>query len=57
VPDADLRDRARAALLDVLEDNDLDVSEVGEDRWITMLGGSGSGPSRSCSTSTSARSR
>jgi hypothetical protein len=39
VPDADLRDRARTALLDVLEDNDLDVSEVGEDRWITMLEG------------------
>lgn len=39
MPDPELRDRARAAVLDVLADNDLDVSEVGDDRWITMLEG------------------
>jgi hypothetical protein len=39
VSDGDLRDRARTALLAVLEENELDVSEVGEDRWITMLAG------------------
>ncbi len=35
----ELRGRARTALLAALEDNDLQVSEVGEDRWITMLAG------------------
>ena len=33
------RDRAREALLATLEANDLDVTEVGEDRWMTMLSG------------------
>jgi hypothetical protein len=33
------RDRARDALLSTLEANDLDVTAVGEDRWMTMLAG------------------
>jgi hypothetical protein len=33
------RDRARRALLATLEANELDVAEVGEDRWMTMLAG------------------
>jgi hypothetical protein len=33
------RDRARQELLATLEANDLDVTEVGEDRWMTMLSG------------------
>jgi hypothetical protein len=33
------RDRARDALLSTLEANELEVTEVGEDRWMTMLAG------------------
>jgi hypothetical protein len=33
------RDRARQALLGTLDATDLDVQEVGEDRWMTMLSG------------------
>jgi hypothetical protein len=39
VSDAELRDRARTALLNALVDSDLAVTPVGEDRWITMLSG------------------
>lgn len=35
----DLRDRARTALLTALVDSELDITPVGEDRWITMLAG------------------
>ncbi|WP_052664490.1 YbjN domain-containing protein [Nitriliruptor alkaliphilus] len=37
--DEHLRDRARTALLAALDDAELDVTSVGEDRWITMLSG------------------
>lgn len=37
--DEHLRDRARTALLTALEDAELEVTAVGEDRWITMLSG------------------
>jgi hypothetical protein len=39
VTDEHLRDRARDALLTALADSELDVTAVGEDRWITMLSG------------------
>jgi hypothetical protein len=39
VTDGDLRDRARTALLHALVDSELEVTAVGEDRWITMLSG------------------
>lgn len=35
----DHRDHARATLLDVLMDAGLDITPVGEDRWMTMLAG------------------
>lgn len=35
----ELRDRARTALLTALVDSELDITQVGEDRWITMLAG------------------
>lgn len=34
-----MRDQARTVLLEALEAADLDVDEVGEDRWMTMLAG------------------
>ena len=34
-----MRDEARTVLLEALEAADLDVDEVGEDRWMTMLSG------------------
>lgn len=37
--DPQLRDRARTALLDTLMDADLDITPVGEDKWMTMLAG------------------
>ncbi|GGI07626.1 YbjN domain-containing protein [Egicoccus halophilus] len=37
--DEDLRTRARRALLDTLAAAELDVDEVGDDRWLTMLSG------------------
>lgn len=37
--DEQLRDRARTALLAALDDTELEITQVGEDRWITMLSG------------------
>jgi hypothetical protein len=37
--DPQRRDRARGAVLTALADADLEVSAVGEDRWLTMLSG------------------
>lgn len=37
--DQHLRDRARDALLTALAESELEVTSVGEDRWITMLSG------------------
>lgn len=34
-----LRERARTALLDALLDNDLEITPVGEDKYMTMLAG------------------
>lgn len=37
--EATRRDQARSAVLTTLVDNDLEVTPVGEDRWMTMLAG------------------